>query len=99
MYSEKLNLIKQKIDSLIRDKITLQEENENLIEKIRVLEQKIQIEKSGTERIEKKPERVQKSEKVDAPTLFDTIHPEEMKEQIELCIEDIDQCIEIIEKK
>ena len=99
MYLEKLNLIRQKIESLIEDKIALQIENENLIEKIRVLEQKIQFEKSGTERNEKKPERVQKSEKVDAPTLFDSIHPEEMKEQIDLCIEDIDQCIEIIEKK
>lgn len=99
MYSAKLGLIRKKIEGLMTRNLALQSENENLLEKIRVLEQKINIENSGTNRLDKKPERVQQAEKSDAPTLFDPVDTKELKEKIEACMEDVNQCIEIIEKK
>lgn len=99
MYSDKLELIREKIEGLISENQALQSENENLLEKIRVLEQKINIENSGTHRLDKKPERVQQAEKSDTPTLFDPVDTKDLKEKIEACMEDVNQCIEIIEKK
>lgn len=99
MYSDKFNLIRQKVNSLLETQKEMKNERENLLARIRVLEEELKTEKSGTVRAEKKQEPVQQTEKVTAPTLFDDISKENIKKELDEVIDEIDQCIEIIEKK
>jgi hypothetical protein len=99
MYSDKFNLIRQKINSLLDTIKEMKTERENLLGRIRVLEEELKTEKSGTVRAEKKQEPVQQTEKVAAPTLFDDVSKESIKKELDEVIGEIDQCIEIIEKK
>lgn len=99
MYSDKFNLIRQKIHSLLDTLKEMKTERENLLGRIRVLEEELKSEKSGTVRAEKKQELVQQTEKVATPTLFDDVSKESIKKELDEVIDEIDQCIEIIEKK
>jgi hypothetical protein len=98
MYSDKINLIREKITSLLEEKKEWLSEKENLLERIRVLEEELKFERSGTGRPEKKPVTVQHSEKINTPTLFDDVQKEEIGTKLDDIIGNIDQCIEIIEK-
>ncbi|MBK6566369.1 MAG: hypothetical protein IPL63_17570 [Saprospiraceae bacterium] len=77
----------------------LETERENLLRRIDVLEEELKIQKKSTESVEKKHESVQQKEQVKPLTLFDSISNEELKIKIDSFIEEIDQCIEIIENK
>ena len=98
MYLDKINLIREKIQALLDERKEWVSEKENLLQRIRVLEEEIKIEKSGTARDKKKPETVQHSEKMNTPTLFDSFEKHELENKLDDIIGNIDQCIEIIEK-
>ncbi len=99
MVSTKLTLISEKI-KLVLDRLhSLESERENLLRRIDVLEEELKIQKKSTESVEKQHEAVQQKEQVKPMTLFDSISNEELKIKIDGFIEEIDQCIEIIENK
>ncbi|MFZ1704039.1 MAG: hypothetical protein WAT79_06810 [Saprospiraceae bacterium] len=99
MVSQKIDLIRQKMENILSRIVDMESERANLFERIRVLEEELKIQRSGQQLVKEKQEDDQHLETVKPLTLFGDVTKKDLKNTIEGFIEEIDQCIEIIEKK